>query len=113
MSCDSITADLTEFPVVAGDPYVLEFGFLDSNEEPLDLTGYTADLVAQMDPDAEDYEVELDELDGIEIDAEAGTVTPTIPTTGLIGKVHFRLTITPAGGNPESIQGTFTVRARL
>lgn len=113
-TCENTIADLSCLNVIAGDPLVLPWFWYNSDATLTDLAGYTAEMVGKMDPDATEYDFELDDTDGIEMGGTAGSTTTTIDTTNLSGRVYFRLTITPGGGgNTESLQGFFDVKERL
>lgn len=111
MSCESQIADLTGITVIAGDPFVFVNEYT-QDSGPIDLTGATAELKAQMDTDSLTYDVSLTESSGLVINGPAGTITATIPTTSLSGRVLFRLTVT-IGSDPDSFQGVFFVTERI
>lgn len=116
MSCDTdnTVADLSALNIIAGDPLVLPFLWYNADGTLANLTGYTAEMVGKMDPDATAYDFELSDTDGIEMGGSAGSTTVTIDTTDLTGRVYFRLTITSGGGDTvESVQGFFDVKERL
>ena len=113
MSCTSTVVAL-DLCVYAGDSYSFSILWQDSEENPIDLTGYTARMQARASAQAPDPpSFEKTHLDGIVLGGAAGTIEVMLDpfdTDQVILKQLYDLEVTsPTGYVTTLVAGAYLV----
>jgi hypothetical protein len=109
-----MTAGVYDFTIEAGADYTALLTWQDASGNPIDITGWTAEMMIRTDYSSTTPLVTLSSGSGISLGGTAGTIAIDIPAAETAplaeGLAIYDLLLTDATGKPmRLIQGTVTI----